>query len=346
MKNDLDVGFFEADLKKNLDNELFNNSFFKNKSILITGASGLIGSYLLSFFIGLDSKLAPKRIIAVSRNKLPNHFSRFKKNPSFIEQQIDLSQSSELYKIPNADIIFHCAGYAQPSLFMSSPISTISVNVTSTITLLEKLNKNGRFIFMSSSEVYCGLEGKKCKEEVCGTSTPYHPRASYIEGKRTGEAICASYHSKGIKAISVRLGDIYGPGTKPNDQRAINSFIEKAIKTKVIGLRDKGQASRSYCYVTDAVELILKILLTGKKNIYNLGSPINKTILELANIIAFITESKVVLPDVENEIKGAPPSLIMDLTSIMDEFGKKEFKSLEIGLNSTINWQKKIYGYE
>jgi nucleoside-diphosphate-sugar epimerase len=105
---------------------------------------------------------------------------------------------------------------------MSNPIATMQINISATIALLQRLRPNGSFIFISSSEVYCGLTESNFHEEHIGTTTPYHPRSSYIEGKKSGEAACNAFRSQGVRAISARLGDVYGPGTRKHDKRALN----------------------------------------------------------------------------------------------------------------------------
>lgn len=320
-----------------------DGEFFRNKRVVITGSSGLIGTHLLAYFYLLNKKNYNVHVVSISRSKLENHLEYLIRDSQMCHLEIDLSDFSQYSRLPAADVVLHAAGYAQPTLFMSNPSATLEINVAATLALLKAMKKDGSFIFLSSSEVYCGILGGRCKEDQCGTSTPYHPRSSYIEGKRAGEAACAAYRSRGTRTISVRLGDVYGPGTRKNDKRALISFIEQALTKGVISLRDNGAAKRTYCYITDAVEYILKILTSGKENVYNLGGPTFISIRELAQSIGELMDVHVNFPSINNEIPGAPVVLNLDISKLKNEFGEIRNTPLKDGLRKTINWQAELY---
>jgi UDP-glucuronate decarboxylase len=320
-----------------------NHEFFRNKKIVLAGSSGLIGTYLLAYFFLLNKQNYNVQVLSISRSKLSPQLNELIRDGGMNHLAIDLADVGQYDGLPSADIIIHAAGHAQPSMFMSNPAATLTINVAATLQLLEALKNDGTFIFLSSSEVYCGNLDQRCREDQCGSSTPYHPRASYIEGKRAGEAACAAYYAKGVRSISIRLGDIYGPGTRKYDQRALNSFIEQAVTKGEIALRDQGAAKRTYCYISDAVESILKILTSGKEQVYNLGGPVFISIRELALLIGKLTQVPVKFPDVDNEIAGAPAALNLDMHRLNSEFGYKHYTSLENGLRKTINWQIEMY---
>lgn len=343
--NSLSSEFILADLEE-ICGHLDPKSFYA-KRILITGASGLIGTYLLAYFVLLARQGNQAEIIALSHSKLSGPLRELIAEGSITHHQIDLADYRQYTKLPPTDLTIHAAGYAQPSLFMANPAATLSINVASTLALLEKVAADGTFLFLSSSEVYCGAVGSPCQEDSCGTSTPYHPRASYIEGKRSGEAACAAFHAQGLRAIAARLGDIYGPGTRPHDQRALNSFIEQALTKGQITLRDQGAALRSYCYVTDAVETLLKILSHGREHVYNVSAPIFTSIRELALTIGKLSGATVAFPPTASQaVPGAPPALELDLSRIDKEFHKTDYLSLEQGLIRTIRWQQDLYAME
>lgn len=317
--------------------------FFSGKTIVVTGASGLIGTYLCAYFASLVQTGARNKIIAITHSDVQEHVKAIFTLGGVENLRIDLTDFDQYHELPRADIIVHAAGYAQPSIFMTTPSETLTVNVSATLMLLQKLNENGHFLYLSSSEIYCGSSGGLCREETCGTTTPYHPRAAYIEGKRGGETACAAYRSRGVRAISARLGDIYGPGTRKHDQRALNSFIEQGILSNKISLRDRGMAMRSYCYVADAVDSLLRVLTKGQKPVYNVGAPIYTSIAELAERISALTDAEVIFPEVDNAISGAPVALNLDLSAITEEFNKSDYLCLEEGLRRTIAWQRALY---
>ncbi|MEK7097218.1 MAG: NAD-dependent epimerase/dehydratase family protein, partial [Patescibacteria group bacterium] len=165
----------------------------------------------------------------------------------------------------------------------------------------------------------------------------------YIEAKRCGEAICNAYRAKGVQAKSARLSLAYGPGTKQGDLRVLNSFIQKAIQGK-IEMLDYGEAKRTYCYISDAIEIMWKILLFGKEPVYNVGGFSNITIADLARKIGKYLDIPVVFPKISSDkISGAPVDVSLDMSKVKNEFGKTEYVSLDEGLERTIEWQKKLY---
>jgi len=318
-------------------------NLLSDKTILLSGASGLIGTYFLACLSWLQKCGIKIKVYALVFSNLTLYTKENFKNNGLEIIKIDLADFDEYSRLPKADVIIHTAGYAQPIRFMTDPVSTLQINISATAALLKRLRNNGNFLFLSSSEVYSGLDRPPFSENDIGTTTPSHPRSSYIEGKRGGEAICFAYHSVGVNAISIRLGDTYGPGTRKHDKRAINSFIEKAITNKKIELLDSGSSVRTFFYVSDAVELMFKILLNGEKPLYNLGGYSTLTIAELAKKIAEIMDVPIVIPSAKNGVSGAPRDLCLDLTRIETEFGKPEYVSLDEGLRATIEWQKQFY---
>jgi nucleoside-diphosphate-sugar epimerase len=205
------------------------------------------------------------------------------------------------------------------------------------------LEKNGSFLYVSTSEVYSGNKILPHKEEYIGTTDPYHPRASYIEAKRAGETICNIYREMGINASSARLSLAYGPGTKAEDQRVINQFIQRAIITKKISLQDMGEALRTYCYITDAIEIMLNIIYKGNKSVYNVAGESRTSIADLAKVIGLILKVPVEFPSNILKKDDAPEDVSSSLELIKKDFGKDEFIPLEVGLKNTIEWQKQIY---
>jgi nucleoside-diphosphate-sugar epimerase len=208
--------------------------------------------------------------------------------------------------------------------------------------LFDKLSKRGKFLFVSSSEIYSGLKKPPFKESEAGITNTTHPRACYIEAKRCAEAICLAYRKKGIDAKAVRLSLAYGPGTRPGDKRVLNSFIEKALTGK-IALLDQGEAKRTYCYISDATEIMWNVLLHGKEPIYNVGGNSRTTIRELAEKIGKYLDAPVILPSKIQDMAGAPEDVYLDMTKVQEEFNKIEYVILDEGLKNTIEWQRQLY---
>ena len=310
------------------------------KNLLITGATGLIGSYLVETIRWLNTERAANiHLYIVSHNGLPTHLQELEQDSHTCILAGDLTDSDWRKTLPTADFIIHAAGYAQPGKFTAAPEKTLTLNTSATADLLEKLVPGGKFLFISTSEVYSGLDKAAYQETDIGTTTPQHPRACYIEGKRCGEAFCMAYREKGVDVKCARLSLAYGPGTRADDRRVLNEFIKKGIQNHEIRLMDSGAAGRAYCYVTDAVEDMWNILLHGKEPVYNVGGHSVTSIRELAQSVGQLLRVPVSFPEESSEMTGAPKSVQVDLTMIEQEFGKTSYIELQEGLRRTIEWQ-------
>ena len=307
----------------------------KDKTVLITGASGLIGLHILS---AIKRRQKDLNIKIYTWNKTPNTdlTDLFNGCESIY---CDITEKYELDFLPNFDYIIHSSGYGQPNKFLDNKIKTIEVNTSVTLRLLSKLKPSGTFLFVSSSEVYNGLYEYNITEDRIGLTNPSHPRSPYIEGKRCGESICNVFRENGKNVKIVRLGITYGPGTQRGDTRVINSLIDKGLNNDKIELLDDGSSLRSFCYITDAVEMIWNIILRGKEPVYNVASTQSMTILELSKIIGKSVGKEVTTPIINNGLVGNPSLVNLSIDRYLKEFGKDTFVSIEEGIKNTIDWQ-------
>jgi nucleoside-diphosphate-sugar epimerase len=304
--------------------------------VLLTGASGLIGSHLLRVLSTGGGPL-PRRVIAVSRSGVLPSGAVAGSNVDLVKG--DLTDLAFLSALPEVDVTIHGAGYGQPGRFLQDPLATLALNTTATIELIRKTRVGGRFLFMSTSEVYSGLEKEEYREGDIGTTNTDHPRSGYIEAKRAGEAATVAARSmRGLDAASVRIALAYGPGVKTGDVRVLNEFIARGLADGVIRLRDPGDAMRTYCYVADAVEMILQVLLSGTEPIYNVGGISRTSVAGLAQIIGRIIDVPVVVPEQDAGAVGAPADVRLDLSRTLALTRKQEFVSLDEGLERTIKW--------
>lgn len=321
--------------------EKVNLSQLKGKTVLITGSSGLIGTYFLATLHNfLNSGSTQTKVIAVVHNGVPEHLEPFIAHNDIEVFAGDLTSFQFTASLPMADFIIHAAGYGQPGKFLDNQVKTLHLNTAATLNLFSKLNIDGKFLFISTSEVYSGLTQPPFKETQIGTTSPLHPRACYIEGKRAGEAIVNAYRSKGVQAKSARLSLAYGPGTRMGDARVLNNFIAKGLEGK-ISLLDHGLANRTYCYVTDAVEILWRVILDGQEAVYNVGGNSRITIAGLAQAVGGYLRVPIELPEIApGALVGAPDDVYLDMSLVAKEFNKTEFVSLTEGLARTIEWQK------
>lgn len=198
-------------------------------------------------------------------------------------------------------------------------------------------------MFLSSSEVYSGNTKQVVTEDDIGTTTPYHPRACYIEGKRCGEAICHAYRNAGVRAVSARLGATYGPGTRKHDKRVLNTLIEQALTTGKIEREYPGHDSRAYCYVSDAVKMLWQVLLNGSSPVYNVGGVELASVTTMAYAIGAITKAVVMQSKQGYELPGSAKNPSLSMKRFGDEFGSLNQIKFSEGLRRTIEWQKGLY---
>ena len=317
----------------------------RGRKILVTGASGLLGSHFLAALLHLQQELAGDlEIDAVVRTSVPEWFAGESAEGRIRFHQADLEKPTAVDALPAADIVIHSATYSQPALFTQDPVATIRLNTTVTLSLLDKINPSGSFLFLSSSEIYSGLENPPYREEQIGLTNTTHARACYIEGKRCGEAACFSYHRDDVQAKAARLCLAYGPGTRLGDRRVLNTFIEQALREGRIQLLDEGAALRTYCYISDAMFMLWRILLCGKQPVYNVGGTWSTTILELAQSIGRSLNVPVYVPDGPTVagVPGAPKEVSVNCARFQEEFGPLKFVPAERGLERTIFWQKSL----
>jgi UDP-glucuronate decarboxylase len=319
--------------------EKINFKSLDGATVLITGASGMIGTYLLATLTLLKESGKNIRVYGMCRS-VPRH------TLNIMTRSRDQILLTSAVPFERPDVIIHAAGYASPRSFLLDEAETIYVNTALTQELLSKLDPQGKFLFLSSSEVYSGWGYKECQVRPCesdiGTTTPYHPRACYIEGKRCGETLVNAYRSH-ANAKSARLAMTYGPGTRRGDKRSWCSFIEGALIQKRIALQFPGRETRVMCYIRDAVEMLWNVCLRGKEPVYNVtGFAPSVSMAYVAKTISEVTGASLHIPD-GNELQGAPDDVRISNSRIYNEFGKTDFVPLEEGLRRTIDWQRELY---
>jgi nucleoside-diphosphate-sugar epimerase len=315
-------------------------NFLRNKKILITGATGILGNYFIGFFLkSTESEHSPKKITLIYKNNLPLYLRFLKKNSFFNLIKRDLTNIKN-FKIKKFDYIIHLAGYGQPAKFIKEPLKNFFLNTETIKFLIKRLNKKGIFLNLSSSEVYSGLKGK-IKESNIGTTNTDHPRAFYIQGKKNSEIIINYYKKRfKINAKSIRLSLAYGPGNKKNDERVLYQFIKKAIKYKKIKILNVDKTPRCYIYLKDAIIMIINIMFFGKKNIYNVGGNEKTNILDLAKKISIILKAKIIISQKKIKIGSPKYGMLLDTSLYYKEFKKIKLTNLNDGLQKTIKWQK------
>jgi|688.fasta_scaffold116458_2 nucleoside-diphosphate-sugar epimerase len=335
------MSIITEDVKKIVSDIDFSQ--LQDKRVLVTGASGLIGVYMVACLKEIQTKYNIELYVWLN-NPIEEQFSDIFNGCITITGDITNYNHPRFRLDGPFDYILHLAGYGQPNKFLNNKTKTIALNTTGTLNLFSNLNKNGKFLFASTSEVYSGLNSDNIDENEIGTTNTNHPRSAYIEAKRCGEAICYAQKDNGVYVKIARLSLAYGPGTKKDDTRVMNSLIQKGLTGESINLMDNGDAMRTYCYITDVVEMFWNIIFFGKETIYNVGGESKTSILELAKLIGDNLNKPVVLPEVSRTLAGNPKNVNISLKKYLNEFKKNNFVSLDNGVKKTIMWQKELYG--
>ncbi len=291
----------------------------KHASILITGASGLIGSCMVEALL-----LGGFEVYALDlrKERLLERFGEENEKLHFIGQNI----CEPLDDNYHFDYIIHAASFADPKSYALYPTETILVNVVGAKNVLEyaKKHENCRVLLTSTFEVYGKLPQDSYREDEFGLLDFNSLRSCYPESKRTAEILLKSYVDEyKVDGLIIRFSSIYGPTMLKNDSKAHAQFLFKALKHEDIVLKSKGEQVRTYTYVMDAVDALFYVLFNGKTgesyNIANGNSVIS--IAELAQLIASLVGTKVVydLPD-ELEKKGfsKPQNCILDTTKLIE----------------------------
>ena len=268
-------------------------SEFSGNTVLLTGATGFIGSFLLDIFAEWNKTVPiPARILAVDNNLvgLSERVAHLRERTDFTFFTHDISKPFKADEPIN--FIIHCAGVASPSFYRQHPLETIDVNVDGTRRLLElcRTHPVKGMLHLSTSEIYGdpSPDAIPTKEDYRGFVSCTGPRACYDESKRLAEALCVIYHGKYCVPVKVgRPFNVYGPGQRLDDRRIIPDLINSVINNDPIVLFSNGQATRSFCYIRDAAWAMLGVLLRGRPGeAYNIGNDREEvTMLQVAQIL-------------------------------------------------------------
>jgi len=314
-------------------------------SVLVTGATGLIGSCIVDTFLAANHTFGKHfTVYAIGRNK-EKLFKRFGSNGDVrcVAQNV-----TSPIEISGLNYIIHAASNADPRSYALYPVETIFTNIMGAKSVLENgKTNNARVLLTSTFEIYGKLEQDEYGEKDYGVVDLDLIRSCYPESKRTAESLFKAYHDEyNVDCITVRLSSIYGPTMQVNDSKAHAQFLMNALQEKNIVLKSEGTQKRTYCYVMDAVSGILAVLFRGKSGeTYNVANDKSiATIAELAEIIADISGTKVVfdLPDdIESKGFSRPQNCVLN-TEKIKALGWHGKYGLKQGLMETLEILKAI----
>ena len=302
---------------------------------LVTGGAGFLGSHLCEYFLNKGHEvICMDNLITGSTDNI----SCIKnKKFQFVEHNV-----SEFIKLEGElDYIMHFASPASPIDYLELPIQTLKVGALGTHNVLGLAKaKSATFLLASTSEVYGDPLVHPQPEAYWGNVNPIGPRGVYDEAKRFAEAITMAYHrTHGVNTKIVRIFNTYGPRMRVNDGRAIPNFLKQAIMEKDLTVYGDGSQTRSFCFVSDLVEGLYRLLMSKQNYPINIGNPNEMTIKEMADKIVQATNSKskiIHVPLPEDDPKIRQP----DITLARKYLNWKPVVSLDQGLQSTLEYFK------
>ena len=296
---------FEDDVKNIIKD--FDMSVFDGKTVLVTGATGLIGKLCAKSLLnsGFDTK-----VIALIRNEQKGiKVLGQNKNLKFLIQDIN----NDIKLGEKVDYVIHCASVTSSSDFVNKPVETILTAINGTKNVLEFARTQEYLkglIYLSSLEVY----GKPQQTEITETDYGYidilSPRSSYSEGKKLAETLCISYGCEYNVPVKIaRLSQTFGAGVEKNDNRVFAQFAKSVINKENIILHTKGETARNYCYTTDAVRAIFTILTKGENNTaYNVAN--KKTYISISDMAKSLeNENTRVMFEIDDKNRGFNPTM-------------------------------------
>ena len=315
----------------------------KNRKFLVTGGAGFLGSWFCDIVIAMGGKVTCIDNLSSGSKKNVKHLLE---NPNFEFIKADVTAFTTRKKY---DYIVHMASIASVPLYQQYPVETLNANVIGTKNMLElaKKLKVKSILFTSTSEIYGDAKVIPTSETYWGNVNPYGPRSMYDEAKRVAEAYCYAFWKKFKVPVRIaRIFNTYGPrlDIKGTSQygRVIVKFIWQALNNKPVTVYGDGKQTRSFCYVTDQMVGLFKLLLTPgiDGEVINIGNDKETRIIDLARMIIRLTisKSKIVFKPLPPD---DPRRRCPDLKKAKKLLGYKPKVSLEEGLKRTIEWMRR-----
>ena len=310
--------------------------------VLVTGAAGFLGSHLVDRFLA-----AGHRVLGMD-NQLtgdPANLAHVANNPNFEFHRQDVTT---FIAVDGAlDGVLHFASPASPVDYLELPIQTLKVGALGTHKALGlAMAKQARFLLASTSEVYGDPLVHPQPESYWGNVNPVGPRGVYDEAKRFAEALTMAYHRyHRLDTRIVRIFNTYGPRMRPHDGRVVSNFIVQALRGDSLTVYGDGSQTRSFCYVDDLIEGIMRLFERGSADPTNIGNPHEFTVRQLAERVLALTGSKSKI--VERPLPVDDPQVRQpDIRHAREALGWEPKISLDEGLRRTIEYFRAVVARE
>src|SRR3989441_2477444 len=309
-----------------------------NKRVVITGAAGFIGSHLAETLLDLDYSVIGIDNLLTGDTANISHLAN--RDFTFIKHDV----TNYIYIEGPVHFVLHWASPASPIDYLELPIPTLKVGALGTHKALGLAKAKGaRFVIASTSEVYGDPLEHPQKETYWGNVNPVGPRGVYDEAKRFAEAMTMAYHRyHGVDTKIVRIFNTYGPRMRVNDGRAVPAFMSQALRNEDVTVFGDGTQTRSFTYITDLVDGIIKLMLSSENDPVNIGNPREMTIKEIAETIIRMTRSNsriVYKPLPTDDPKQRKP----DITRARTLLNWEPKVGLEEGLKLTLAHFKQVF---
>ncbi|QPJ62374.1 MAG: SDR family oxidoreductase [Candidatus Nitronauta litoralis] len=307
---------------------------------LVTGGAGFVGSHLCEYLLDKGHEVICMDNLITGTEDNIAHI----KNDTFQFINHDITEPIELEG--DLDYLYQFASPASPIDYLQLPIETIRVGSVGTENCLQLArNKNAAFLMASTSEVYGDPVVHPQTESYWGNVNPIGPRSVYDEPKRFSEAITMAYHrTYGVDTRIVRIFNTYGPRMRTNDGRAIPAFMSQALRGESITVFGTGSQTRSFCFVSDLVEGLYRLMMSGYHYPVNIGNPAEMTLLSMAEKVLQVTGSKSTIefkPLPEDDPKQRRP----DISLAREKLDWQPTVELETGLKETLDYFRQQLGF-
>lgn len=306
--------------------------------ILITGGAGFIGSHLADLLLSRGyTVLALDNLITGSTRNI----AHLREHPAFTFIEADVTRTIRVEG--QLDAIFHLASLPSPVDYLEMPIKTMKVGSIGTLNALGLAKAKGsRFLLASTSEVYGDPLVHPQPETYWGNVNPVGPRGVYDESKRFSEALTMAYHrAHAVHTRIARIFNTYGPRMRLNDGRVVPNFVRQALQNEPLTVYDDGSRTRSFCYVSDLVEGLYRLMMSDEVFPVNLGNPIEMSILQFAQAVRAAagsgSEIQFITPQ-DERTQDDPHTRQPDITRAKTLLGWEPKVNLDEGLRLTIDW--------
>jgi dTDP-glucose 4,6-dehydratase len=304
--------------------------------VLVTGGAGFLGSHLCRTLLERGDEVVCVDNLSTSR---PDHLAALQHYPGYLFIEADVCASPHLDGA--FDKVAHLACPASPDEYLRLPLETLAIGSHGSEFVLDVARRSGcRVLLASTSEIYGDPLVRPQNEQYWGNVNPIGPRSVYDESKRYAEAMFSA-HRRTLQTDTaiVRIFNTYGPGLRPNDGRVVSNFVAQAIAGDPLTIYGDGSQTRSFCFVTDLVAGLVKMLDADVSGPINLGNPTEITVRELARIVLEMTGSSSAI--IERPIpEDDPTTRRPDITRAKELLGWEPAVGLRDGLAATIDWQR------